>query len=346
MEIKEVLELIKKKIEAINPVPSKYLVSRGNNNGFEELVPEIAKEVSQEISDDLGVIVHYGHHFPDMDLILNGRRYGIELKSRNNGSWDTNGNSVFESISDEEYEEIFVLFGSHIKGAAQIKVRYRPYWEVTSAITVTHSPRFKINMNTDNSVFKSEEEYSALRKMSEEEKVLFLQQYLKANTAGVKWFVPQQSGIKPTSINLLEKDIQRKRIAEVLVIFPQDLIAQKSDYNRSAEYLITTYYYYSSSFRDFFSAGGKWKIGEVEFPQIFKRVFDNRLIIREILEDANDSFKNLAYQSWGEIPISLKKDSFLEDYKRVLDYLGNKSFLNILQQSNIKNISALIDPAN
>ena len=73
---------------------------------------------------------------------------------------------------------------------------------------------------------------------------------------------------------------------------------------------------------------------------------ENRNIKVLILTDANDSFKNLAYQSWGEIPISLKKDSFLEDYKRVLDYLGNKSFLNILQQSNIKNISALIDPAN
>jgi len=109
LNIDDVLELVKIKIEKLNPVPERYLVSRGNVNGFEELVPEIVDEIISETSGNINLesVVHYGKYFPDMDLILNGIRYGLELKSRNNGSWDVPGNSVFERVSDQNYEEIF-----------------------------------------------------------------------------------------------------------------------------------------------------------------------------------------------------------------------------------------------
>lgn len=349
VDIIYVLELIKNKIESINPVPEEYLVSKGSYNGFENLVPVIAEQISKEIDGDLKVVSHLGHHFPDMDLILNGVKYGIELKSRNNGSWDTNGNSVFESISEKEYEEIFLLFGTSKKGIPRIKIRYAPYWQVTSSITVTHSPRFKINMDTESSVFTSSDEYEKLRNFTEKEKVMFLQNYLKTNTTGVKWFVPQDDNtIKPTSLNSLDSKLKEKISAEIFILYPQDLLstitsgALRSDYSRSAEFLIMNYYYYSSSFRDFFSAGGKWEYNDVKFPQVIKRIYEHRQTIIETLENANSAFKELAYDSWNELNLSLGKVSFIDDYKKVLDYLGKQSFPTELKESRVNNLSNLL----
>lgn len=342
MDILSILEMIKVKIESINPVPQEYLVSKGSYNGFEKLVPEIAEQVSKEIDGNLEVFSHLGHHFPDLDLILNGIKYGVELKSRNNGSWDTNGNSVFESITDKEYKEIFLLFGTSQKGIPQIKIRYAPYWKVTSSITVTHSPRFKINMDTEKSVFASSDEYNRLRNYTEKEKVVFLQNYLKSNTSGVKWFVPQDDEtIKPISLNSLDLKIKEKISAEIFILYPQDLLATttsgiiRSDYSRSAEYLIVNYYYYSSSFRDFFSAGGQWQYNNVKFPQVIKRIYDNRKIILDTLENANLAFKEIAYNSWSELNLSLEKNSFIEDYKIVLNYLGKMNFQTKIDKSKI-----------
>lgn len=328
----------------MNPVPKEFLVSKGNDNGFEKLVPLLAETIVNELDETLQVIPHYGHHFPDMDFILNGKRYGVELKSRNNGSWDTNGNSVFESISDEMYEEIFIVFGTKEPGKDRILVQYAPYWTVTSSITVTHSPRFKIQMNTPNSVFKSKQEYDQLRDMSEKEKVVFLQNYLKQNTTGVKWFVPQDSqSLKPTSLNTLSADRKNRIKAEILVLYPQDLLtANRADYSRAHEFLIVHYFYYSSSFRDFFSAGGQWKYEKVKFPKSIETLYLLRSEIKDILENANPEFKEIAYRSWDSLQIKLTRKSFIEDYHAIIAHIGDVHFRNELNHANIQNLCDLL----
>ena len=342
MDILDVLELIKVRIEALNPVPEKFLISRGNANGFEELVPEIVDVLSKEI-EPLEFDVHYGHHFPDMDLILHGKKYGLELKSRNNGSWDTNGNSVFESITDENYEEIYLLFGTHRKGTPRLQVKYRPYWQATAAITVTHSPRFKINMNATESVFESAAEYASLREMTEVEKIGFLQSYLKKNTAGAKWFVPQASGtVKPTPLNDLEPIAKAKVVCEAMIVYPQDLLRKSGKYTRSHEYFLLTYFYYSGSIRDFFSAGGRWDKNGIKLPQVMKRMHLSRDLLIEMLETANEEFKDLAYQSWSELDLKLPKKNFKRDYFTVIDYLGKREFHELLKSADISRLSEIL----
>jgi hypothetical protein len=348
LNINYILEQFKIRIEAINPIDKRYLVSKGNQNGFEILVPEIAQSIKEDIgnTDIFDYTIHLGHHFPDMDLKVNGKLYGLELKSRNNGSWDTNGNSVFESISDEEYDEIYLLFGTKESQKDHILVRYDQYWKVTAGINVTHSPRFKINMNTSTSVFSTAEEYYKLREKSERDKVLFLQNYLKENTTGVKWFVPQDSStdsIKPTSLNLLPSEIQEQVKAEVLVLYPQDLIsAKKAVYSRAHEFIITNHFYYSSSFRDFFSAGGKWEYNSISFPQSVGTFHNLKEKINYILENANEEFREIAYQSWSNLAIPLTQDSFVVDYKRIIDLIGNNNFAIELEHSGLKQLSNLL----
>lgn len=119
------LSLFKSKIESQNPIEKIYLESKGNQNGFEKLVPEIAEEIKKEINNEkiFDYIVHLGHHFPDLDLLINEQRFGLELKSRNNGTWDTLGNSIFESITSTNY----LLFGSKEPEADHILVKYEEY---------------------------------------------------------------------------------------------------------------------------------------------------------------------------------------------------------------------------
>lgn len=344
LNIYDVLELIKIKIEGLNPVPSRYLISRGNANGFEELVPEIVDEISSEIKEQatLKSVVHYGKNFPDMDLILDDVRYGLELKSRNNGSWDVPGNSVFESVSDQNYEEIFLLFGSHKKGIPQIKIKYRPYWEVTAGIAVTHSPRFKINMNATESVFETSEDYKKLQNMPEEEKIMFLQSHLRNNTTGLKWFVPPTPHtIKPINLNSMKLEVKAQVISEVLVLYPQDLLNQpRGIYRRSTEHVLVSHFYYRSSFRDFFSASGKWEVNGVHFPKVLNRLYDNREIILDIIKNANTDFKELALASWSDfLDFTFTEEPFKDRYFIILDKIGEQHFAELLNDAKINRLS-------
>ena len=336
--IEQFLELIKSKIESLDPVPQKYLVSKGNNNGFEILVADIIETISPQLKFKM----HFGHHFPDLTVWINNQKYGIELKSRNNGTWVTNGNSVLESISDDGYEMIYILFGtSNTKiGTPTIKVRYAEYWTVTSSINVTHSPRFKINMNTNESVFESKEQYNALRTYSIEEKIDFLQEYLQENTDGVKWFSSPKQTIMPTPLNALPKKRREQILSEVVILYPQDFIRQSQcEYSRGSEYIIATHYCYSSSFRDFFSAGGRWAYNQkILLPKILKVLHTHRSSILNTLKEANDDFKELAYNSWEALPITLNKVDFNHDFKKVLDYLGTDQINNYLKQVNNKSL--------
>lgn len=350
MNIINILENFKKQIESLNPIDDKYLVSKGNQNGFELLVPEIAEKIKKNLNDEsvFDYKVHLGHHFPDMDLIVNGERFGLELKSRNNGKWDTNGNSVFESICDEEYKDIYLLFGSKVPNQNHILVKYNNYWKVTASITVTHSPRFKINMDTTSSVFSSSESYNELRSKSETEKVKFLQDYLKNNTTGVKWFISPNEvldSVKPTSLNTLSHEVQNAIKSEVLILFPQDLIsASKANYTRAHEFIITNHFYYSSSFRDFFSAGGKWTKGSVEFPKTVETFYSLRNTILSMIEEASEDFQQVAYESWCTLgsSVQLSKTSFIDDYKAVIDSIGRVNFYNELQELNVDKLSDLL----
>src|SRR5699024_7304010 len=128
MNIEELLGVLKYKVEQIDPVPDEYLISKGSYNGFEKLIPKLLDELKLNSKFDFNYKNHYGHHFPDLDIILNNKIYGIELKSRNNGTFETNGNSVFESISDDKYEEIYIFFGSHNKRESnpKLKIKFLP----------------------------------------------------------------------------------------------------------------------------------------------------------------------------------------------------------------------------
>lgn len=354
MNINDVLELIRKKIESINPVEDRFLRSKGNDNGFEELFPIIANEVADELAPQNTLIVepYLGHRFPDVDLSFNGIKYGIELKSRNNGSWSTNGNSVFESITGEGYEEIFIFFASQVPKEKRLLVKFAPYWQALSNIKVTHSPRFTINMDgSQNSVFSSKEEYNSLRTMNEQEKIQFLQSYLKEHSIGAKWYIAPTETISPTKFSDLSSSKQKDQlVAELLILFPDDLLIGNSrdKYTRSAEYLLETYYIYNKSFRDVFSAGGVYTFNEIYFPKIIGTFVSLKEPLSQTLYNASDDFFKLAKECWAiNLPIDLISDNLYDSYANILDYLGSKEpYSQLLVRAKISNLSTIVLESN
>lgn len=333
MNIEDVLELIKKKVEEMDSVLPEYLRSNGSDNGFEKLIPIIAHEVALEISptNKLEILPHLGHHFPDIDLTLDGVKYGVELKSRNNGTWSTNGNSVLESITSDNYEEIYLLFGSKIRNQNRILVRYAPYWQTTSAIKVTHSPRFTIDINNlQDSVFKDKDEYDSLRNLSEADKIHFLQDYLKNHNEGAKWYVAPENNILPTPFNDLSKTKQNLIRSEIFILYPNDLInlTNQIKYTRAAQYLINNYFIYNKSLRDVFTASGKVIYNNIEFPKLFSNMKEQAIILQNTLETASLDFIDLVYQTWNTDNLLISSsgsDTFINDYKTVLDIVGNRN---------------------
>lgn len=349
MNIIEILTKITKKIETMESIDPAFLRSRGNDNGFEELFPIVLEEIIYELNlqTKLEYKIHLGHHFPDIDIILNGVKYGIELKYRSNGAWNTNGNSVFESITGTDYEEIYVVFASKIPKKNQLLVRYAPYWEVASNIKVTHSPRFTIDMdNKGQSVFDSKESYTLLRQMNEHEKVSFVQNYLREHNNSAKWYVSPTNNVLPTKFSSLSIKKRKQIQAELCILFPDDLLhgSNSTKYNRTAEYLLDTHYIYNSSLRDIFSSGGIYNYNNVSFPQIIRTFVSLEYEIHQTLISGSKDFFDLCYFHWKKnMPDSLIVDNPLDSYVNILNYLGTlNDYPDRLNRAKITNLSTLI----
>lgn len=347
MNILNVLDEICERIESMNPINSRFLRSKGNDNGFEELVPLVVEEIAKDLAPEnlLEFKVHLGHHFPDIDLILNGVKFGIELKYRGNGSWTTNGNSVFESITSEDYEEIYLLFGSKIPKQNRMLVKHAPYWQTTSSIKVTHSPRFTIDMNNE-SIFTSKNEYDSLREMEDKEKVGFVQKFLKENSRGAQWYIAPTETISPTKFSSLPAIRKDQIRTELLILFTDDLLLgdNRNKYVRSAEYILETYYVYNKSIRDLFSSGGVYNYKNTDFPKVIGNLVSLKMLLNYTLHNASEDFFELCKAHWSKnIPSRLISDNLYDSYKAILDYLGNKQpYSDLLKQANITNISEII----
>lgn len=339
LTIETVLDTIKNYIES-KIWDEKYFKSKGNENGFENLLEDIIPTVESQFCN-LKIHLISGHRFPDIDIFIDDVKYGVELKSSQKGIWSIPGNSIFESISDENYSEIFVMFGSRRKDPVtktfvfQYEIKYKKYWEATSSISVTHSPRFIINMDSEQTIFTSLMEYNNFRQMSDEDKAKFAQKVLREKTNGVKWYVaPEVESVKVTNFSELSNERKKELLSELFVLFPTDILRKRNDYTRCTKYLIDTHYVFSKSLRDAFSAGGKININGVLLPQTLQTFLNYKISIDNILSKANDEFKEVAYDCWGILP----KNDFVSDYKLIVNNWVNEEFQEELKQLEIFSI--------
>lgn len=332
------LSSLKNKIETQLNLERKFIESKGEYNGFESLVSSLLTDLVKEISPIVGNIdykVHFGHHFPDIDIIINSEKYGLELKSRNQLNWTTNGNSVFESITNEGYTDIYLLFGALDKNNKSYCVKYAPYWRVLSDIKVTHSPRFFINMDLEenNGVFTSQQEYNSLRSLNKEEKNKFISNKLRTKNSEPQWYLPEETNIEPLLFTSLPTKEKERVISELFILFAEDLLRKpNADYKQATVYMISEYYYYNPSFRDIFSAGGQYG----NYPRMFKTLSDHLLNIEKILTNSHERFSILCSNKWKrEINQSY---SLFEQYCNYLDDIGKQYYSQLLGEKTLSKL--------
>lgn len=250
-----------------------------------------------------------GAAFPD---IVAARYYGVEVKSTNKNHWTSTGSSVLESTRIKDVEHIFLTFG---KLGAPIEFLSRPYQDCMSDISVTHYPRYRIDMRLKpgETIFdKMGVDYDVLRKMDEPEKPIA--EYYKARLKPGQrlWWAgssPDEIKSAPpilclwTSLNAEQKNFYT---VKGYALFPEILGNSSTKYQQYALWLATDCSVLNTNIRDQFSAGGKVNIktdsGLYSFmPAAFGRVAKNRELIEETILTTPEA---LLLESWNQSRIS------------------------------------------
>jgi len=258
--------------------------------GFEKLVFEQMSFSAQNTEFDRKIRQGGPHGFPD--IIAEGY-FGAEIKMTTGDKWLSTGNSVLESTRPEDVQKIYIFFG---KFGGEIDIKYRAYQECLYDIGVTHSPRYKINMDLPKgaAIFdKMGIEYDMLRK--EPNPIKKIKEYYRSKLEEGEelWWIdpqPEEDSTIPVikSFRKLNTDTQEKFMIEVMILFPEVFSASSVKFERIATYLVTNYSAVSSSLRDIFTAGGKQvlivKNKNIIVPKIFSKLFLNAKAIAQTLE--------------------------------------------------------------
>lgn len=233
-----------------------------------------------------------GASFPD---IVANRFYGVEVKSTNKNHWKSIGSSILESTRVQNVERIFLTFG---KLGAPVAFKSRPYEECLSGISVTHYPRYQIDMElkSGETIFdKMGIPYDKLRKL--ENPVAPVSKYYKNQLKEGEslWWAADENPdniVAPPTIRLwdsLSKELKDEYRARGYALFPEVLT---SKYDRYALWLVSNCSVVDTHIRDQFSSGGQTDIVTIngcfeKMPAAFGRINTHKELISETIMNAN-----------------------------------------------------------
>lgn len=255
-----------------------------------------------------------GQRFPD---IVAGRHFGVEVKSTRGEKWESTGSSIIESTRVKDVDYIYMLFGK--LGGTPVEFRCKPYQECLCDITVTHSPRYLINMNItpEETIFaKMGTDYESFR-LSEKSVEITRKYYLdKAEQEGkleTPWWLSQEV-VAPPTLKLwvdgaFEKEQQELYRALLLMLFPVEIF--RSEYKNSVLWLCVRLGILKSNFRDLFTAGGQVVINGVRCSKIIQWILKLAPLVKQSLEnkewmqdlkDYNEELLNVSepFNAWAE----------------------------------------------
>jgi hypothetical protein len=286
---------------------------------FETIVFQQMSEAAKG-TDFEGTIKQTGTYaFPD---IIANKYFGVEVKMTANDHWTSTGNSILESSRIEDVERIYIVFG---KFGGKLDIRYRLYQECLPEISVTHSPRYRINMDLalGKSIFdKIGIDYDTLRK--ESNSIQKIKDYYRAQLKDGEelWWIDQDGDDKAVSPiikpfrGLSDKE-KENFIIEAMILFPEMFGNSNTKFERAAAYLIAKYNAVSASLRDLFTAGGQIKLKikgkSIAVPQLAYRLHIRAKAIEKKIEKMDT--KVIAYYWRSD---KLEKD-ILKQWKKLLD---------------------------
>lgn len=227
---------------------------------FETVVCEQMVEAAKGTNFE-GTIKQTGTYaFPD---IVANKFFGVEVKMTANDHWTSTGNSVLESSRIEDVERIYIMFG---KFGGKLDIRYRLYQECLPEVSVTHSPRYRINMDlaVGKSIFdKIGIDYDTLRK--DENAIKKIKDYYRSQLKEGEelwWIDGEDKSVSPIikPFRSLSEKERENFIVEAVILFPEMFGNSTTKFERAAAYLIAEYNAVSANLRDLFTAGGQVKL--------------------------------------------------------------------------------------
>lgn len=238
-----------------------------------------------------------GASFPD---IVANKFYGIEVKSTIKNHWKSIGSSILESTRIPNVERIFLMFG---KLGKPVTFKSRPYEECLSGISVTHYPRYQIDMelNAGETIFdKIGISYDELRRM--DNPVIPVSRYYKSKLKSGEslWWAGDnefEEASAPPIIRLwttLTAEQKNYYTVQGYALFPEILSSSATKYQRYALWLAVHCSIVNTNIRDQFSAGGKIDIQTAQgifcqMPAAFGRIKKNSKLIEETINNASES---------------------------------------------------------
>ena len=281
--LRQVKESLKAKFDSGKLNPKKISAT-----DFEKIVLNECEVYSKGTSFEKKLVPTGKKAFPD---IVDGEYFGIEVKTTVSDSWQSLGNSVFESSRVADTEKIYIFFG---KFGGEPDVDFKKYEECLQEISVTHSPRYGLNMRItpgETILDKMEITYDELRSL--DEPIIPIREYYFANLkpGQTLWWLSDNldDATSPTPVikdfSSIEHEEQRRLIAEAMVLFPEVFKIPNASYTSLAVHLVSKYGIISSSLRDKFSAGGQAIIlfgdKEISLPHVVGEMLDKAELIKQ-----------------------------------------------------------------
>ena len=294
--LKEFKHLMKKTDKLLNKeaIGNESYYANRNNTDLEKDVYNALKRCAIDSPFEGTIQLISGISFPD---IIANKYYGVEVKSTIKNHWKSIGSSILESTRNQNVERIYLTFG---KLSAPVQFKSRPYEECLSGISVTHYPRYKIDMELKKgeTIFdKMGIPYDILRKM--DNPVIPVSKYYKNQLKDGQslWWASDtdiESNEVPVTVRLWNtlSPVEKTYFKMQGYAFFPEILGQNSSkkYQRYALWLATNCGIVNTNIRDQFSSGGQVDIVTKnglfkKMPAAFGKVERNKdLIMKTILE--------------------------------------------------------------
>ncbi|HRK33764.1 MAG TPA: restriction endonuclease [Candidatus Hydrogenedentes bacterium] len=228
------------------------------SSAFEGRVRELLKEPMAAF----GLQIDFHPHpylFPDIAL----GKFGVEVKFTTNDTWRSVANSVFESTSSDEVENIYVVFG---KMGGNPAVNWDKYDNCVIHVRTSHVPRFEVEIRPKESLFqKMKISYRDFRRLSIYERMEHIRKYARGRLKKGErlWWLDDKlddGHTLPIQARLymsLKQEEKRRLRAEAALLCPQIVKPSRSKhkYDDVTLYLLTYHGVLCPQARDLFSAG-------------------------------------------------------------------------------------------
>lgn len=296
-------------------------------NSFERTV---AAELRVACNDaGLGSVKYTFHPSAFPDILVNG--CGIEVKYTQRKTWHGTGNSIFEGMRDPNTQRIYMVFCR----ADIPEIRWRKYEHCIKGVRISHSPRYMIDMDVDNSFFDNLGiPYSEFISYSIREKMSHVREHVKQRIdehEKLWWIDEEDSHTLPMEVRiyrLLPADVKIMLRAETALMCPQIFKGsrKKGKYDQAAIYLLTQHGVVAPQIRDLFTAGSVagTELGGNYLLRSLKHIEQNIVDVSKRLDDA------LFVEYWGSsCPVDQRIPRWLEqaDYFAV-DFIPSEELFD------------------